>query len=111
MGQTERANPFPTTGVFSLQGASFLKESPPWVAQHPSCPLPPLRELSGVVEAYFKRFPRDPHRDSPGKSYMLKGDYGTGKTHALGKVLADSPANRGPGRPLILYAKATAPGF
>lgn len=120
-------NRFPSEGALNLETVSFsagdiLHGIPP------TAPLPHVIELRQVCEAYLRRIPT--REKGQGRCFLIRGENGTGKTHAIGDSLlrvasssliagrydwalfegspeiAESAVSR-LRRPVVLYAKAS----
>jgi hypothetical protein len=124
---TTVTNRFPSEGALNLETVSFSAKDLAQVVLPPTAPLAQNLELRAVCEAYLRRIPT--REKGQGRCFMMRGENGTGKTHALADVslrvasnaLVDgryqmSSSTRSvatselsqPGlrRPVVLYAKA-----
>src|SRR5262249_40697392 len=119
------SNRFPSEGALNLETVSFSATDIPQ-AIPPTAPLAHIVELRKVCQAYLRRIPT--RENAQRRCFMIRGENGTGKTHALGDALlrmassalvdgryersrlkeaAESagPAKAGSRRPVVLYAK------
>src|SRR5262249_47431124 len=121
-----RVNRFPGEAGLNLETISFTPEGVAKAALPPTASLPQVLELQEYCGSYFQRIPA---RDkSQGRCYVVRGENGTGKTHALLDSMARAACATFDGgtysfgglsegvidkaqatkskRPIVLYAKA-----
>ena len=97
--------------MFNLDGLSFDPSAARRPELPPNWPTGAQEDLRRLALGYLRRFYDASGPDRPGLCVLVTGEYGTGKTHNLGIVLAElASTNRLPGRPapLIFYGKATS---
>src|SRR6516162_5415001 len=75
-----RQNPFPYQGALSL-AYELIPNSQLEEANTPTLPLAPIERLVSLTQQYLDRF--KPDAKKRGQVVALRGEPGTGKTHAI----------------------------
>lgn len=106
-------NPFPYQGTMTVEASSDFDSDESYQIPR-TLPLEPVRQTLGLVRDYIERFQLD--QIKRGQFAVLRGDHGSGKTHAIKYVIDRvkqdiATANSGVCRPILLYGQGKKPDF
>lgn len=112
MSQYPDKNPFPYQGTMTVEASSDPESDDSYQIPR-TLPLESVRQTLKLVSDYLERFAGG--KEKRGQFAVIRGDHGSGKTHAikyvLDRIVQDAPIHSRADRPLQLYGQGKFPEF